>query len=172
VASEPHGSRRGRQGIFALIASKVIVFAVYVVFLCNADPTTNRVAPVALALVVVVLIAASMAMVFTDRFQEQLLGVRIGVVFIDLATLVTAFSTAYLLLSGNSAEIKGISTGVDALYFTSTVLTTAGFGDITPDGQYARTLVTVQMLFGFTYLAVILAAAASAITKAPDRSQL
>lgn len=35
---------------------------------------------------------------------------------------------------------------IDALYFTTSTFTTVGFGDITPDSQLARSLVSVQML--------------------------
>ena len=43
----------------------------------------------------------------------------------------------------------------DGLYFTITVFTTVGFGDIAPVSQLARVLVTVQMILGLVTLGLI-----------------
>jgi hypothetical protein len=43
------------------------------------------------------------------------------------------------------------------LYFSFTVLTTLGFGDITPVSAHARSLVTVESIVGPMYLAVLIA---------------
>lgn len=159
-------ARNGANSLVSLVillVGKIVVLAVYVIFVVTAAPTSNRLAPVALALAVVVLTAAPLALVFTRWFRRLQVGVRLGVVLADLATLVTAFSAAYFLLSGHPGEIQGIHTRIDAVYFTSSVLTTVGFGDINAGGQYARALVTVQMLFGFTYLATVLASVGASL---------
>jgi hypothetical protein len=44
-----------------------------------------------------------------------------------------------------------------SLYFSFTVLTTLGFGDITPVSAYARSLVIVESIIGPMYLAVLIA---------------
>lgn len=44
---------------------------------------------------------------------------------------------------------------VDSLYFTSMTLTTVGFGDIAPESDLARALVTVQMLAGLVVLVLV-----------------
>jgi hypothetical protein len=44
---------------------------------------------------------------------------------------------------------------VDALYFTVTVFSTVGFGDITAKTDLARTLVTIQMLFNLVVVGLI-----------------
>jgi hypothetical protein len=44
---------------------------------------------------------------------------------------------------------------VSAFYFTVTILSTVGFGDIAADSDLARLLVTVQMLLDLTLLAVV-----------------
>lgn len=43
-------------------------------------------------------------------------------------------------------------TRVDALYFTTTVFSSVGFGDITPASQSARALVTIQMILNVLLL--------------------
>ena len=44
----------------------------------------------------------------------------------------------------------------DALYFTIATLGTVGFGDVHAVSTAARALVTIQMVFDLTYLAVII----------------
>nr|WSY52055.1 potassium channel family protein [Streptomyces sp. NBC_00886] len=57
------------------------------------------------------------------------------------------FSAAYVLLSKNQADSLSETLGrTDALYFTVTVFTTVGFGDITPVTGTARVLTMAQML--------------------------
>ena len=57
------------------------------------------------------------------------------------------FASAYAVLSTISARSFGQPlTHTDALYFTVTVFSTVGFGDITAKTEGARLLVTAQML--------------------------
>ncbi|WP_281367034.1 potassium channel family protein [Janibacter alkaliphilus] len=44
---------------------------------------------------------------------------------------------------------------MDALYFTMTMVSTVGFGDITATGQLARVLVTLQMAFNLLFIAAL-----------------
>jgi voltage-gated potassium channel len=67
--------------------------------------------------------------------------------FVAVPFYVLLFAAAYFLIAGsgdtNFAEPLSRS---DALYFTVTVLSTVGFGDITPKSEMARLVVTVQMI--------------------------
>jgi Ion channel len=57
------------------------------------------------------------------------------------------YSAAYFLLEhGQVASFAKPMTRTDALYFTVTVFSTVGFGDITPHSQAARIVVVTQML--------------------------
>ena len=61
--------------------------------------------------------------------------------------LLVAFAAGYLSLS--HADVADFSEPIDhtgALYLTVTIFSTVGFGDITPDGDLARIVVSVQML--------------------------
>jgi hypothetical protein len=44
---------------------------------------------------------------------------------------------------------------IDAMYFTVTVFSTVGFGDITAKSDLARTLVTVQMLVNLVVIGLV-----------------
>ena len=69
--------------------------------------------------------------------------------------LVVGFSTLYFVTASNTPEqIEGIHTKIDALYFTVTILSTVGFGDITADGQFARAVVSLNIVFNLVSLGV------------------
>lgn len=72
-------------------------------------------------------------------------GVVAGVVLFSLAD----YSTAVYL----PGEFSGLDTRLDALYFALATLFTIGYGDIAAQGQVARGLVCVQMLFDVLVLA-------------------
>ena len=49
-------------------------------------------------------------------------------------------------------EFVSLETKTDALYFALTTLATVGFGDVHAEGQIARTLVIIQMVFNVVVL--------------------
>ena len=57
------------------------------------------------------------------------------------------FASTYFVLERNSAaSFTEPMTRTDALYFTVTVFTTVGFGDISPKSETARVVLMIQML--------------------------
>ena len=64
------------------------------------------------------------------------------------------FAATYYLLERSTADSFNVSsmTRTDAIYFTVTVFATVGFGDIAPVSQFARGLVTVQMILDLLIL--------------------
>jgi hypothetical protein len=69
---------------------------------------------------------------------------------------VAVFAWIYLTLSWSAPEALGGSlTRTEALYFTVTVLSTVGFGDITPKTDVARVIVMIQMVLDFLVLGVV-----------------
>jgi hypothetical protein len=88
-----------------------------------------------------------------------------------LVFLVIAFSAAYYVLGTNyEDEIEGIDTKLDAIYFTVTILATVGFGDITASGQWARGIVTGQMVVNLAVLAVALRVVSWALKERGDEA--
>jgi voltage-gated potassium channel len=55
-------------------------------------------------------------------------------------------STFYVMGRASAANFSQPLTKTDSLYFTVTVFSTVGFGDITPKSELARSLLTLQML--------------------------
>jgi hypothetical protein len=63
------------------------------------------------------------------------------------------FATGYCLLANNDPPgFNERLTHVDSLYFTITVFSSVGFGDIVPVSQAARGLTTMQMLGDLVFL--------------------
>jgi hypothetical protein len=67
------------------------------------------------------------------------------------------FSWIYLNLSNTDPHtfVGGAMTHMTALYFTVTVFSTVGFGDITPHTDLARLVTTVQMLADLAVIAIV-----------------
>jgi voltage-gated potassium channel len=67
--------------------------------------------------------------------------------FVAVPFYVVIFAAAYFLIAGSGdTNFAEPLSRTDALYFTVTVLSTVGFGDITPKSEMARLVVTVQMI--------------------------
>jgi voltage-gated potassium channel len=75
---------------------------------------------------------------------------------VGLPMLFVVFAASYWVIG---AQEPGAFTEplnrTDGLYFTITVFSTVGFGDISPVSELARVLVTVQMLVGLITVGVI-----------------
>jgi hypothetical protein len=61
-------------------------------------------------------------------------------------------ATYYLMANSSTDNFGGTLSRTDALYFTVTVFSTTGFGDITPHSEDARLLVTGQMIGDMIFL--------------------
>lgn len=77
-----------------------------------------------------------------EPFQEALAAV----VVVSTLIVIGPASTYYGLATSRS-EFEGLSTKIDALYFTMSVVSTVGFGDVRPVGQGARLVTTLHIIF-------------------------
>jgi voltage-gated potassium channel len=72
------------------------------------------------------------------------------------AFFLTIFAGFYVMIYGEDpTAFSEPITQVSGLYFTVTVFATVGFGDIVAQTDIARIIVTIQMLLGLAFLAVI-----------------
>jgi hypothetical protein len=73
-----------------------------------------------------------------------------------LPLFVVMFSWVYLTMSrSDPSTFGGAMSRTKALYFTMTVLSTVGFGDITPHTDPARLVTTVQMALDLVFIAIV-----------------
>ena len=74
-----------------------------------------------------------------------------------LGAFIVVFSYVYLgMATRNPESLPGLRTHLDGLYFTVTMLSTVGFGDISPTSQPARAVATAQMMFNLVFLGFLL----------------
>jgi hypothetical protein len=96
----------------------------------------------------------------------------IEAVAIGLPMILLLFASTYLRISrdapGSFTEALGRT---DALYFTVTVFTTVGFGDIAPRSELARILTMIQMLTGLVVVGLVAKVLLSAVQTAVRRRE-
>ena len=75
---------------------------------------------------------------------------------VGIPLLLVVFASVYFLIAKAQADsFTEAMTKTDAMYFTVTVFSTVGFGDITAKSEVARTLVTLQMLFNLVVFGLV-----------------
>ncbi|MFJ5547009.1 potassium channel family protein [Streptomyces sp. NPDC093225] len=80
------------------------------------------------------------------------------------------FAATYVTLAAqSSASFGGHLSHTDSLYFTVTVFSTVGFGDITAKSDAARLVVTVQMLADLIVLGLALKIFVGAVRRSRER---
>ena len=87
---------------------------------------------------------------------ETILGavcvyVLLGIIFAGLYGAINDIE------SGEFFAQRGAETNIDFLYFSFVVLTTLGFGDLTPKPDFARVVVTYEALIGQVFLVTLVA---------------
>jgi voltage-gated potassium channel len=81
-------------------------------------------------------------------------GRGIRVLSMLLVLLIMASSLTFFLLSqARPQEFAGLETRTDALYFTLSTMSTVGFGDVHAEGQAARVLVCLLIVFNVVVVA-------------------
>jgi voltage-gated potassium channel len=105
---------------------------------------------------VFVVLLATIAALLLKQMRDVLLdrtGVHPGFLIPLLVCLtVLVFSAAYYNLAEEPGQFHGLRTRLDALYFTVATLATVGYGDIHPQGQTARLLALVQIVYNLVFL--------------------
>jgi len=71
-----------------------------------------------------------------------------------LGAVLAVFAYGYYRIEvSDPGQMSGLETKTDSLYFTMQLLTTVGLGDVSAQGQLARTLALVQMAFDLVFVA-------------------
>jgi voltage-gated potassium channel len=115
----------------------------------------------ATSLLLTVVGVIALAWAITGEVRRQLAGVsttRAPGLFMLLGLVVFVFAFGYYLLDRTTpGQMAGLETRTDALYFTLSTLGTLGYGDVYAEGQIARVLVGVQIVFDVVFVAALVA---------------
>jgi hypothetical protein len=118
------------------------------------DSVAGTSVKLAIDLVLVILVIVwQVRRIFQADYPELRAIETLGVI---LAVFLVLFSALYLSMSHNSGSTFTQSLDhMGALYFTVTVFSTVGFGDITAKTDGARAIVSVQMILDLVLIASV-----------------
>ncbi|GAA1209653.1 potassium channel family protein [Pseudonocardia alaniniphila] len=89
-----------------------------------------------------------------------------------LPIFILLFATIYLVIANNRPDsFSETLDRTDALYFTLTVFTTVGFGDIVPRTEVARIVTMLQMVMGLILVGLVARMLLSAVQVAVRRRE-
>ena len=118
------------------------------------DPDVSPLGFIALA-------ATALAAILTVQslaiLRSPLPGIRaIEALAASIPLLLLIFASAYVMLAtGHSANFTQPLSRSDAIYFSTTVFSTVGFGDISAVSETARLMVTAEMIINLLVLSVV-----------------
>jgi uncharacterized membrane protein len=152
VIAAPRQTASGRRSLTLPAQICLVVLAYYLVPV--REPVDQNWLRAAASLVVFVLAVGWIARQVLRETRGDTPAVRAdrlvlvavsGVVFFALADLAVARTVP--------GQFTGLATKTDGLYFALTTLATIGFGDVHAEGQLARALLIVQMVFNIVVVA-------------------
>ena len=131
--------------VLRIVGSAAALVALYYLLPLDRYSTGVAVTMLVMGLVVFIGLVAFQVRSITRSPFPRLRAVEALAVSVPLFLLL--FASTYVVMAAMSASnFGGRLTHTDGLYFTVTVLSTVGFGDITAKTQAARLVVTGQMI--------------------------
>ena len=171
--TSPEREARLRYRAAALAAPRVIASTaglVAIYYLLPLDHFSTRAAVVILTaglVLMIGLIAAQVRMITAHQYPVVRAAEALAT---TIPLFLLLFASTYLFLGHTSVSNFGERlTHTDALYFTVTVFSTVGFGDITAKTETARLVVTGQMLADLIVLGLGLKVIVGAVRRGRQR---
>ena len=155
VPNPSSGARRRRiRGLLRVLVLAVLLIGVYAVIPLQTDRWWLGMIIGVVALVAIAPFAIRRAAAVSTSEQPMLDAIE--AITMVVAMLVFGFSSVFLAINRGDGQFVGLSTKIDAVYFTITTMSTVGFGDIHASGQAARVAVSIQIIFDLSLLAMSL----------------
>lgn len=153
--------RNGRKRLGVLTAVAVVLLVVYAALPQQLDGiSVHVIIGFCVGLVIFTTVLGYLVISGNRREYKEDRWLRLTSTLIALVAAIFFFALTYLQVARSMpGEFTGLTTFVDAIYFTIATTLTVGFGDVYASGQWARIMVIFQMLF----TVVVLAAAGRSI---------
>ena len=166
-------AKRRRLTALALLrsaATATVLVALY--YLLPLDHIPSVPLGVLLAIGLVILLSVAAWQVRTIIGARHPTVRAIGALATTVPLFLLLFATTYVLMARTTpASFSDHLTRTDALYFTVTIFSTVGFGDITAVSQSARLMVTTQMILDLLILGLGIRVFIGAIERGRQRAQ-
>ena len=147
---------------------KVVLLPVAVLVFYFVVPVDAERAPVGVLAGILLSVAALAAAVVIVAVEARGARARLSGwhLVLVLEVVLVVFSFVYYLIADNDPqEFAGLVTRLDALYFSTTTTATVGFGDVHAEGQFARGVVTLHMVFNIVFIAAVVNLAKERMTE-------
>lgn len=156
--ARPHAVKRNLAVAAGL--SVVAIWLMAFVYTIAPEPT-DSLSPYQLAgvgaLALIIYIVATVWLFIRIRSAKYPLSGGMFMLATMTAFFVLSFSWIYLVLDSSfPGSFSEPLTKMGAVYFTISALTTVGFGDITPEDDVTRAIVTTQMVLGVVLLGIVI----------------
>ncbi len=140
----------------------ILVVALYFVIPLDHGASAGAVAEVALGVFALVAIIAWQVKMIVG--SDHPISRAVEALALSVPLYVLLFATTYFLMArANHATFGAPLSRTDAMYFSSTVFTTVGFGDITAKTEAARLVVTLQMWLDLVFLGLVVRLVVNAV---------
>jgi hypothetical protein len=170
MTSGTHRARRARANLAA--AMRASLATLLVLLLYYMAPMRGSDGPVALRLFIGLGVYASLtAWQLHAISKSDRPGLRaVEALATGIPLFLVVFASAYYALDGSAGEVFTQSLNkTDALYFTITVFSSVGFGDIAPVSQVARVIAMVQMVADLIMFGAVARVMLDAVKSAKQR---
>ncbi len=160
-------TERGRKRlvVFAVLrtaATVALVLALYFLLPLGGGTNVEKIAKLTLgALVLTAIIIWQVRQIIRSNHP---VGRAVEALAFSVPLYMLLFATTYFVMAhSNAAAFATPLSRTDAMYFSSTVFTTVGFGDIAAKSEAARLVVTVQMWLDLVFLGLVLRVVTQAV---------
>ena len=162
---------RRRLAVIAVVRTGLtIALVVALYFLLPLDHGSNAGAVAELALGVLVLAALLVWQIQRIVGSDHPFSRAVEALALSVPLYVLLFATTYFLMARTNQSSFGAPVSrTDAMYFSSTVFTTVGFGDITAKSEAARLVVTIQMWLDLVFLGLVVKLVVNAVKFSQQR---
>ena len=152
----------------AVLSASVLVALYYVLPLDLDDSDVSTIAKLTLGVFAFVGLMTWNVRAITQSDNPGLRALEGLMVVVPL--FLVLFAAAYYMMSQNNASnFTSPLTRSDALYFTVTIFSTVGFGDISPQSESARLVVSAQMILDLIILGAGVRIILNAVQRGRDR---